>query len=111
MTGVYGVMAYVVSQRTHEYGVRMALGAEAHSIVRMVLRRGMRTTLLGIGVGLVLATVMTRLFSGLLYGVSSLDPVVYLLVGGALIAVSAMACYVPARIASRVDPMVALRAE
>jgi putative ABC transport system permease protein len=111
MTGVYGVMAYVVSRRTYEYGVRMALGAESRSIVRMVLRRGMRTTLVGIALGLAMAAALTRLLSGFLYRVSPLDPVVYLVVGLVLVVVSLMACFVPARLASRVDPMVALRAE
>ena len=111
MTGVYGVMAYMVSQRTHEFGVRMALGAESSAIVLMVIRRGMKTTLVGIAVGLVLAAAVTRLLSGLLYDVSPLDPIVYLGVALALAVISIVACYVPARLASRVDPMVALRVD
>jgi putative ABC transport system permease protein len=111
MTGVYGVMAYVVSQRSHEYGVRMALGAESGSIVRMVMRRGMLTTLIGVAVGLILAAAFARLLSGFLYEVSPLDPVVYLVVGFILVVVSIVACFVPARLASRVDPMVALRTD
>jgi len=111
MTGVYGVMAYMVSQRTHEFGVRMALGAESSAIVLMVLRRGMKTTLVGIAAGLVLAAAVTRLLGGFLYEVSPLDPIVYLGVALALAVISILACYVPARLASRVDPMVALRVD
>jgi macrolide transport system ATP-binding/permease protein len=111
MTGIYGVMAYMVSQRTHEFGVRTALGADSSQIVLMVLRRGMRTTLVGIAVGLVLAAAATRLLAGFLYEVSPLDPLVYLTVALALALVSIVACLVPARLASRVDPMVALRVE
>jgi predicted permease len=111
MTGVYGVMAYVVSQRTHEFGVRAALGADSRQIVLMVLRRGMKTTLVGIAAGLVLSAVVTRLLGGFLYEVSPLDPIVYLAVALSLALVSILACFVPARMASRVDPMVALRVE
>ncbi len=111
MTGVYGVMAYMVSQRTHEFGVRMALGAESSAIVLMVLRRGMKTTLVGIAAGLVLAAAVTRLLGGFLYEVRPLDPIVYLGVALALAVISIVACYVPARLASRVDPMVALRVD
>jgi ABC-type antimicrobial peptide transport system permease subunit len=111
MTGVYGVMAYIVSQRTHEFGVRTALGADSNQIVLMVLRRGMRTTLVGIAVGLVLSAAATRLLAGFLYEVSPLDPIVYLAVALALALISIVACLVPARLASRVDPMVALRVE
>jgi putative ABC transport system permease protein len=111
MVGVYGVMSYVVSQRTHEYAVRMAVGAERSEIVKLVLRRGMRTTLVGIGIGLGLAFVASGVLTRFLYEVSALDPSILLAVSLGLGAIALLACYVPALLASRVDPVVILRAE
>lgn len=111
MVGVFGVMSYVVSQRTHEYGVRLALGAQGSEIVELVLRRGMKTTILGIALGIVLALVGARFLTSMLHEVSALDPWVFAAVPLALTVISLLACYLPARLASRVDPMVALRAE
>ena len=107
--GVYGVMAYSVSQRTRELGIRVALGASTSEVRGMVLRQGLVLTLAGIGVGLVAAMLLTNLVSTLLYGISALDPLTFTVIPIILMAVAAVAIYVPARRASRVDPVIALR--
>jgi putative ABC transport system permease protein len=109
--GTYGVIAYSVAQRTHEIGVRMALGAARRNLLGMVLGEGLRTAIAGVVAGLVGAWVLTRFLSSLLYGVRPNDPLTYVSVSILLIAISLLACYVPARRAASVDPIQALRYE
>jgi len=109
--GVYGVISYVVSQRTREIGVRIALGAESTNVTQMVLRQGLLLAGIGVALGLAAAYGLTRLMEGLLFGVSALDPLTYATVAVCLMAVALLASYLPARRAAAVDPMEALRAE
>jgi predicted permease len=111
MIGVYGVMALTVAQRTQEIGVRMALGAGRSRVIGEVLTRGFRVTALGIALGIGGSVVATRVLATMLFGVSAHDPLTYTAVTGSLILVAAMACYLPARRASHVDPVEAIRAE
>ncbi|HKC86535.1 MAG TPA: ABC transporter permease, partial [Blastocatellia bacterium] len=109
--GIYGVTAYSVAQRTREIGVRMALGAEAVDVVKLIVRQGMTLTLAGLAVGLTGALVMTRLMASVLYGVSATDATTFVVVPSLLALVVLIACYLPARRATRVDPVIALRCE
>jgi len=109
--GIYGVMAFSVTQRTHEIGIRMALGAERRDVLGLVVRQGLRLTLTGVIFGVAGTWLLTRFLTGFLYGVRPTDPATFLLVSLVLIAASTLASYVPARRATKVDPMAALRYE
>lgn len=109
--GLYGVLAYSVAQRKQELGIRMALGAGSAQILRLVIVNGLKLALSGILIGMVVGLVLTRFMGSLLFGISSADPLTYALVAMLLLAVALAACLVPARRASRVDPMIALRYE
>jgi predicted permease len=109
--GIYGVMSYAVSQRTHELGLRIALGADEVKILLMVVNQGLLIVAIGVGLGLVVSFPLTRLMTGLLFGVRPSDPGAFVLVAVVLVAIALVACWIPARRAMRVDPMVALRHE
>ena len=109
--GIYGVLAYFVTQHTNEIGVRIALGANRRNILALVLKKGMGLTLLGIAIGLAASFAFTRLMSSLLFGVKSADPVTFTVVPLLLVVVALLACWIPARRATKVDPMIALRYE
>jgi putative ABC transport system permease protein len=111
MIGVYGLMAYVVKQRRHEIGIHLALGAPMGAVLALVIRQGMTVCLAGAAIGLGITLAAARLFSSVLYGVSGADPLTYLSVPAVLLGVALLACYVPARHATKVNPVEVLRAE
>ena len=109
--GLYGVLAYGVNQRTREIGVRMALGAQRGNVLALIIRQGMKLAMTGAAIGIVAALALTRAMRGLLYGVSPADPLTFALVAVLLLGSALLACWLPARRASRFDPMAALRSE
>jgi putative ABC transport system permease protein len=109
--GIYSVLSYMVSQRTHELGIRMALGAEAGNVLSLVLRSGLQLVVIGLVIGLIASMFLTGLIQAQLFGVTARDPVAYASVAALLLAIAVPACYVPARRATELDPAAALRHE
>ena len=109
--GLYGVIAYSVSQRTREIAIRMTLGGQRDDVLRLILGHGTKVALIGVAIGIAAALGLSRFLSGLLFGVKPTDPLTFLVVTVVLVLVSLLACYIPARRATGVDPLIALRSE
>lgn len=109
--GIYGVLSYTVSQRTHEIGIRLAIGAPTAAVLRLIVGAGLRLALAGVGLGLIASLALTRVMKALLFGVSATDPLTFAVIALLLTAVAFLACWLPARRAAKVDPMEALRFE
>jgi len=111
MMGIYGVISVNVAGRTNEFGIRLALGAQTGNVLRMVLGQGLRLTLIGVAIGIAAAFGLTRLMQSVLFGISATDPVTFAAISAMVLLVALLACYLPARRATKVDPLVALRYE
>lgn len=109
--GIYGVMSLNVANRRNEFGIRLALGAQRSNVLRMILGQGLRLAVVGVGLGLFAAIGFTRLLKGLLFGISTSDPLTFVVIALVMIGVALLACWVPARRATKVDPLIALRYE
>jgi putative ABC transport system permease protein len=109
--GIYGVMSYLVTERTHEIGIRMALGAQTRDVLKLIVSQGLTLTLIGVAIGLISAFGLTRLMKSLLFRVSTTDPLTFAVITLLLIAMAMLACWVPARRAAKVDPLLSLRHE
>jgi putative ABC transport system permease protein len=111
IVGLYGVMSYSVAQRTSEIGIRMALGAQSSDVMKMVIRQGFKMVLIGLGIGLIVAFALMRIMASLLFGITTKDPITFGIVTCLLMLVALLACYLPARRATKVDPLIALKYE